>query len=299
MEKHFKYIVIVITILLFVGIIIALGHSDPDEIRLKNAIAEANKDLPRKIGTIGILDSITYSNKTISYSLTVNGNPFIQRLYKEKYDQFGELFKYNFIIMNGQRDMGRNYASLLYEKGLDFETCVYTKDGDVTKWRFSGKEIKDFLEHYKISPSEAFMTVIDMQLEMANIELPITLEDFDNPVKSIVINSMADGLDKSCLPQAYYREGNNIFLVYSVDEKEFALNEIESSCQDERFVELLAETLSEDADTRDFFRLLAISHSNFVHQYVGRTTKKTVTILFPYQILRKYSSMPDELLTNN
>ena len=54
--------------------------------------------------------------------------------------------------------------------------------------------------------------------------------------------------------------------------------------------------MSDDEDMKEFFGLLAISHSDFALQYIGRQNKDTVFVKLPYTILREHCSVPSELL---
>ena len=124
MEKIFKYILAILVVCTLVGIFVALNNPRPkltfnDKIRLSKIIAECNMDLPREIGTIGYLDSMSFADETITYAVSVKGDDRIMQVYSDNYDEFKDMLKYSFIEMNGQRNLGNTFAHSLETKGLN------------------------------------------------------------------------------------------------------------------------------------------------------------------------------------
>ena len=302
MEKSFKIFMWIAVVGLFIGIFIAINAPKPsmtiyEESDLRKAVSGWNTDLPRRIGTIGSMDSITYSNRTITYNITVFGDNRIKEVYKQNYDEFKDILKYSILAMNGQRNMGDNFISILEMKHLNLGFRVYTQDRDVTEWLMPGSELKEFAESCKVSPTTALRTTIDMQIEIANLNLPIKIEDLHKPINSIAINTFLGDIDESCLPQSISHIDDNIVFEYDVDESVINLNELDNIKDDETTIESVASSFTEDADAHEFLGLIAISHSNLVLTLNGRKSHKSVSICLPYNILKKYCKVPQNMLS--
>lgn len=303
MEKIFKTFVGVVISLLFIGILIALNlpktkmTSREDSI-LRNIVQNLNADLPRAVGTIGTLDSITYFNKAISYNMTVDGDNGIRQIYLKNYDKFRDILKYSILVMNGQRNMGNVLISLLEAKGINMSVVIYTQNGESTTWTITGEELSRFIDSCKISPTTALKSTIDMEIEIANLNLPVKKEDLHDSIRSVALNSFLGDIDETCLPQAVSHLDNDIAFEYNVDENAFNLNGLEKISDNVDALEMLASSLINDnADMQEFLGLIAISQSDFVIIYNGRTSHKKVSIRLPYCILKKYCKVPQCLLS--
>lgn len=302
MEKGFKYFLWMVVFGLFVGIFIAMYAPKPsmtiyEEMELRKAISSWNFDLPRKIGTIGTMDSIVYHDRTIIYTITVFGDNGIKEIYKKNYNEFKDILKYSLLSMNGQCNMGSVFSSMLEKKNLNFGFRVYTQDGDATEWKMPGRELNEFMRACQMSPTIALRTAIEMQIEIANLHLPIKVEDVRDPIKSVALNTILGDLDETCLPKSISHVEEDIVFEYSVDDVAVDLDEIDNIKDDSDAVELLVSSLIEDEDAHEFFGLMAISHSNMVVTYEGRNTHKTVSIRIPYSVLKKYCKVPKYLLS--
>ncbi len=299
MEKRFKYFLAAVSIALTIGIIYVINAPKPamtvyDNIELEKIVRNLNSNLPREIGTIGTLDSLTYTEKTLTYNISINGDSRIKQVYKEHYDDFEDLLKYSLVVMNGQNNMGEKYADFFSNKELNLGFRVYTADGDATFWKMTGKELKNFVDSCKMSPTTALRTVIDAQIAIANIDLPIRPDDLTN-TKTVALNSIIGDLDESCLLQSIKHVENDIIFVYNVDEKDFDIDQIGNTFDNEENLDNFAEAMTEDADFQEFLGLLAISHSNLIIQYDGRTSHKTASIRIPFSTLRKYCKVPQNI----
>lgn len=300
MDKTFKYILWIVPIIVVCGIYYAMSFPSPpltlnEEIELKKAIEQKNQVLPTKIGTIGTLDSMIYDNHTIVYVMSVFGDSEVKNLYNSHYEDFGELLKYSFIIMNGQNNEGIKLASVLQSKQLNIQFKIYTPNRDATSWKFSGKEIADFVTSCEISPTTALEKVIDMQIEIASINLPVRIEDLRSNVKSVALNSFFGDLDESCLPQSITHHGNDIIFEYLVDENAYDLLDAKEAFANEDAKEEYVKEMASDADISVFLGMIAMSHSNMVVKFNGRQSDNMVEITIPYEILKKYCKIPQNL----
>lgn len=302
MEKAFKIFLWIAVVGIIVGIFIAMFVPKPsmtiyEESDLQKAVYAMNSDLPRRIGTIGTLDSVFYRDRTITYNLTVFGDNRIKEVYKQNYNEFKDILKYSALVMNGQRNMGDIFISILEEKELNFGFRIYTQDGDATEWLMPGSELKAFADSCKVSPTTALRTTIDMQIEIANLNLPVRIEDIHDPIKSVALNSFLGDIDESCLPQSISHIGEDIVFEYDVDDSEIDLNELERIEYDAAAMETFAASLTEDEDVHEFLGLLAISHSNMMYTFNGRKSHKSVSVRLPYNILKKYCKVQQYLLS--
>ena len=305
MEKLFKYIITILIVCTLIGIFIALNMPRPkltfsDKMKLFQIIAECNADLPREIGTIGYLDSISFADETITYSVRVKGDDKIMQVYSDNYDEFNDMLKYSFIEMNGQGNLGNAFARSLETKGLDICFKVYTESNKSKSWTVTGKELSAFVDSCKLSPTTALKRVIDMHIKIANIGLPIT-PDASPKATTVVINSIdGDVKDENCLLQAIKYEGNNLLFEYKVNEEGMKDIEYLNGKEDDLdFMDAFVQELAQDKDILEFIGLLAISHSNMVLVYRDNKSSKPVSIELPYTVLRNHCKVPQELLSIN
>lgn len=300
MEKWFKYFLTFVVAALTIGIFTAINMPKPkmsvfDRSEMNRMIIHLNEDLPREIGTIGYLDSIKNIDQTIFYIMSVKGDNRIKKVYAENYDEFKELLKYTVLILNGQRGMGDKLVAILDAKGLDMGVRIYTPNREFTDWRITGEELKNFAESCRLDPTAALHQVIDMQIEIANLSLPMKPGD-GTPIRSVTLNSIESEDDDSFLLQSITHLGNSIVFLYDVDEEEQDLDLMKANSNNDVYIENIAAIAAEDADVKEFFGCVALSRSNIVLQYVGRTSRKKVEILLPYKVIRKYCKVPAYLL---
>lgn len=224
MGKLFKYIIVILVVCTFVGIFFALNNPRPkltfnDKIRLRQIITRCNADLPREIGTIGYLDSMSFADETITYAVSVKGDDRIMQVYSDNYDEFKDMLKYSFIEMNGQKNLGNTFAHCLEAKGLNICFKVSTENKKSMSWNITGKELSAFVDSCKLSPTTALKKVIDMQIKIVNLKLPVTTSD-SSKATTVAINSIVgDVKDESCFLQSIKYEGNNLLFEYKVNEE--------------------------------------------------------------------------------
>lgn len=273
MEKLFKYIIVILIVCTLIGIFVALNMPRPkltfnDKIRLHQIIAECNADLPREIGTIGYLDSVSFADETITYAVSVKGDDSIMQVYSDNYDEFKDMLKYSFIEMNGQRNLGNVFAQSLESKGLNICFKVSTKNKKSMSWNITGKELSTFVDSCKLSPTTALKKVIDMQIKIANLKIPITTVETQKATTVALNSIVGDIKDESCLLQAIRHEGNNLYFEYKIKKPELKDVEFLKEKQDDiNFMNAFVQELAQDKDIQEFMGMLAISHSNMVLVY--------------------------------
>ena len=303
MEKLFKYILAILVVCTLVGIVVALNNPRPkltfnDKIRLRQIITRCNADLPREIGTIGYLDSMSFADETITYAVSVKGDDRIMQVYSDNYDEFKDMLKYSFIEMNGHKNLGNTFAHCLEAKGLNICFKVSTENKKSMSWNITGKELSAFVDSCKLSPTTALKKVIDMQIKIVNLKLPVTTSD-SSKATTVAINSIVgDVKDESCFLQSIKYEGNNLLFEYKVnDEGAKDIKKLKDRENDLEFMDALVQELAQDKDVLEFIGLLAISHSNMVLVY--KNSAKQISLKLPYIILRNHCKIPEDLLSTN
>ena len=303
MEKIFKYILAILVVCTLVGIFVALNNPRPkltfnDKIRLRQIITRCNADLPREIGTIGYLDSMSFADETITYAVSVKGDDRIMQVYSDNYDEFKDMLKYSFIEMNGQKNLGNTFAHCLEAKGLNICFKVSTENKKSMSWNITGKELSTFVDSCKLSPTTALKKVIDMQIKIVNLKLPVTTSD-SSKATTVAINSIVgDVKDESCFLQSIKYEGNNLLFEYKVnDEGAKDIKKLKDRENDLELMDALVQELAQDKDVLEFIGLLAISHSNMVLVY--KNSAKQISLKLPYIILRNHCKIPEDLLSTN
>lgn len=305
MEKLFKYIIAIFIACTLTGIFIALNIPRPkltfnEKMRLSKIIAECNTDLPREIGTIGYLDSMSFADETITYAVSVKGDDRIMQVYSDNYDEFKDMLKYSFIEMNGQGSLGNTFAHSLEIKGLNICFKVSTENKKSMSWNITGKELSTFVDSCKLSPTTALKKVIDMQIKIANLKLPITTNDFQKTTTVAINSIVGDVKDDSCLLQEIKYEGNNLLFEYKANEECMKdIERLKGREEDLDFMDALIQELARDKDVHEFIGMLAISHSNMVLVYRENASTKQISFSLPYTILRKHCKVPQDLLSIN
>lgn len=305
MNKLFKYIIAIFIVCTLTGIFIALNLPRPkltfsDKMKLSQIIAECNADLPREIGTIGYLDSMSFADETITYAVSVKGDDRIMQVYSDNYDEFKDMMKYSFIEMNGQGSLGNTFAHSLEIKGLNICFKVSTENKKSMSWNITGKELSTFEDSCKLSPTTALKKVIDMQIKIANLKLPITTNDFQKTTTVAINSIVGDVKDDSCLLQEIKYEGNNLLFEYKANEECMKdIERLKGREEDLDFMDALIQELARDKDVHEFIGMLAISHSNMVLVYRKSKSNEQISIEMPYTILRNHCKVPQELLSIN
>lgn len=305
MGKLFKYIIVLLIVCTLIGIFIALNMPRPkltfsDKMKLSQIIAECNANLPREIGTIGYLDSMSFANETITYAVSVKGDDRIIQVYSDNYDEFKDMLKYSFIEMNGQGSLGNTFAHSLETKGLNICFKISTENKKSMSWNITGKELSTFVDSCKLSPTTALKKVIDMQIKIANLKLPVTTSDSPKATTVAINSIVGDVKDESCLLQSIKYEGNNLLFEYKVNEEGAKdIKRLKDREEDLDFMDAFVQELAQDKDILEFIGMLALSHSNMVLVYRENASAKQFSLTLPYTILRNHCKVPQNLLSIN
>lgn len=305
MGKLFKYIIVLLIVCTLIGIFIALNMPRPkltfsDKMKLSQIIAECNTDLPREIGTIGYLDSVSFADETVTYAVSVKGDDRIMQVYSDNYDEFKDMLKYSFIEMNGQRNLGNTFAHSLETKGLNICFKISMENKKSMSWNITGKELSTFVDSCKLSPTTALKKVIDMQIKIANLKLPVSASDSPKATTVAINSIVGDVKDESCLLQSIKYEGNNLLFEYKVNEEGAKdIKRLKDREDDLGYMDALVQEVVQDKDVLEFIGMLAISHSNMVLVYRENASAKQFSLTLPYTILRNHCKVPQNLLSIN
>lgn len=202
--------------------------------------------------------------------------------------------------MNGQGNLGNTFAHSLETKGLNICFKVSTENKKSMSWNITGKELSAFVDSCKLSPTTALKKVIDMQIKIANLKLPITTSDSPKATTVAINSIVGDVKDESCLLQSIKYEGNNLLFEYKVNEEGAKdIKKLKDREDDLGYMDALVQELVQDKDMLEFIGMLAISHSNMVLVYRESKSNEQISIKIPYIILRNHCKVPLELLSIN
>lgn len=301
MKTKLNYLLCLIAIGLFIGIALAISTSSPPppppspQIGLtpkEIAILTFDLGLPRQMGTMGTQDSVTYSKgtRTLFYNSTIWGyadaNKYLYRINRDKYY---DMVKY-FIL---EMDDGFGFASLLEERQVNLGYRVFFSDGDCFEWKVPGKELLSFADSCKMNPTEALKKVIDLNLEIANLHLPIRPEDLPNQARTVISNAIIG--DEKCLLQSVSCNHDDIVLLYDIDDIEYDLDITEHNVDDMEFVWNVVNDMARDDNFYPFIRLLAKTHTNMILMYEGRNSHKRVSMKVPNSLIVEILSKSNPL----
>lgn len=260
-----------------------LSFSDKQE--LFRTIEKLNSELPRKIGTIGQLDCVTYDSDVITYHFINFGDSLIDTFYEDNHNEVREIMKYGVITLNGQHNAGDNLAKLLDSKGLIMRIELKTPSNKIFQWNYTGKDILDFMKSISVTPTEALCTIIDTHIKLANLSLPMESNNL-GCINTIVTNSIGSTMGQGEKLLKILHDGNSVVFICETNEQETSIPEIREYLSNPLFVQNYATLLSKDADMMEFMNLLVLSHSNLIYRLKNVESTDSVDITIPYVILK-------------
>lgn len=198
--------------------------------------------------------------------------------------------------MNGQGSLGNTFAHSLETKGLNICFKVSTENKKSMSWNVTGKELSAFVDSCKLSPTTALKKVIDMQIKIANLKLPVTTNDSPKATTVAINSIVGDVKDEGCLLQSIKYEGNNLLFEYKVNEEDAKdIKRLKDREEDLGYMDELVQ----DKDILELIGMLAISHSNMVLVYRENASANQISLTLPYTILRNHCKVPQDLLSIN
>lgn len=301
MNARFKWIVLIFAFLLLGGLIGIQFLPKPklsftERQKLTELVKRMNANLPREIGTIGRMDKVSFHGNALTYHYSIYGSPVITQFYKENHVAIQELLMYVVLIMNGQSDMGTAFSRFLYTKGILIAFEIKIPNGEIFRWQYNGKELLQFAETLRLTPTEALMSVIDTQLKLMNLFLPLSTENLNvTSLQSIPVNTIAKTMATEERLLQIKREGNNIIFVIETEEFESNIEPIRSHTQNPLFCRAFFAEMTEDADVREFISLFAIAHSNITYRLQNKDANDSIDISIPYSIISEFCSISNPL----
>lgn len=287
MEKFLKTFAVSVFILLVVIVLVSklpkYGNSTLfDNIDIAEHIKALNGDLPRDVGTIGKLESITYEDNMICYLMSVYGDPIIIDFYEKNYDIFKTVILYSFALLNGQNENATKLAEFEAHKGIGTKWIIKASDNRSLSWEATGEELLEFIQTNESNPTEIVTDLLDFQIELTNYQL-----------NNITSNSIIDITEEGIKFKSISHRDNDVIMTYILDESLYNIDNIIANSKDKEFVEELAAELVRDPDMQELINLVSISHSNIVIRYQGDTNDKFADLKITYQLLKKYSQVPN------
>lgn len=265
-------------------------------LEIEESLKYINSDLPRKIGTIGWLNSILFQDNSIVYNFSVNGDKSIDSIYIQNYNDFQTMLLYSIVSLNGQQNKGTLLASFFNAKGVNMRCLITTPSKRTFEWNILPEEILSFVNSCKKSPTDALYAVIDMHIKLAQIQLPAICDSLGK-LRTISLNAISSSsfsLDDILFDIKH--ENNDIIIEYLSSENDISYKELKNRVDDEEFINAFALELSKDEDFCEFLNILALSHSNLILRYTGALSKSILTVEIPYLVIRKYCKIPNNLL---
>ena len=288
MERFVKITVGVMSAIVVIAVIVMWNLpkdriSGEELMQIHMGFARINKNLPMDVGTVGTLDSMYFSNRSICYDMTVYGDESVIEFYAAHKKQFRSLCFLSYATLNGQNGNGTKLARFQKAQNVGTIFNVFSKkSGDSFSMSFTPDEILNFLESFSGTPTDAMADVIDMQIELANQE-----------INNISSNSLASTLGEGLSLKSLSRKGLDIVWTYLVDESYYDIQVLKENSRDDVIIDALAHDFVIDPDCQALVNSLSISHSNLVLRYEGSTSHECATFRIPYSILKKYSQVPN------
>ena len=287
MEKVIKIALIafVVVLLCAIGITRTLPKDRltfEEELNLRKSVKMLNDNLPRRLGTIGSLDSITYHKRSIGYHLSVFGDPSINDLYRSHYNDFHDVFLYSIAALNGQNGNATKLAEYCNAKKIGMTTTIFFSNKESMAWEFTPSEPLDFIQTYNGTPTEAVGRVLDFHIALANYNC-----------SSITTNTISSLTDEGIVLLSLENLSNSIVWNWGVDEKRFDMEQLSSSFHTEGFASLLIEEMIKDLDVQELINIISISRSNIILRYRGLTSNRSMEITIPYNLIKQHSQVPN------
>jgi len=288
MEKLFKTFAISACVVIIV--VIAVVSSLPknrnttfknEDINIAGQIKALNYDLPRDIGTIGSLESITYEDNMICYNMSVFGDSRIMDFYKENYTTFKTVMLYSFALLNGQNNNATRLAEFEAAKGIGTKWVIKISDDCFISWQATGKELLEFIKEKETNPTDIVADLLDFQIELTNYQL-----------STVTSNSLADFNEEGIYFKSISHTNNDVIMTYILDESLYLIDNIIENSKDHEFIKELAYELTLDPDMQELINLISISHSNIIIRYQGNKSYKYADLKITYEILKKHSQVP-------
>lgn len=263
--------------------------SDSDRRHIEKIVEDINAELPEEIGTVGSWDSITFSDPAICYHFSLKGSASIDTLYENHMEEVRKFLLYSFSIMNGQKGNGDALAFFGTEKGLEMKVFFTTPSSRVFSWTVSYAEAQAFTDSIKLSPAAALHDVIEWQIRLTNMELPIYYD-----IEGNIVDSSTN--EETMVMTGFSHINNDIQINCLWPESWGSVSDMASVNDDPAALDVVAQGFGSDPDVILFINLLVISHSDLRLKYTGKESGDEAVIVIPYRILKKYSSMPQYIL---
>lgn len=287
MERTIKLLAafFLFAIIIAIGIVSTLPKDRltfEEELQLRSSVKSLNSDLPRQIGSIGMLDSITYNNRSYCYYISIFGESSVIDFYRSHYDDFHDVFLYSFASMDGQRGNATLLAEYSSAKKIRTKTTIAFPNKETITWDYSPSDMLDFINSYNGTPTKALGTVLDFQVDLANYNL-----------SNITTNSISALSEEGVMFLSFEYIDDAIIWNYGVDENQYDLGTLNANAQLDESAEWLVRDMITDPDIQELINSISISHSSVILRYKGLSSNCSVDFVLPYDLIKRYSKVPN------
>jgi len=263
---------------------------------LRDAIERGNADLPEVIPGVGVMKRIDFVDDVISLYIDIEGDSALEKLYTQKYDMVKESVLFAFLMMNSHNDLGKMILSMIKKADLRLRYVTTIKpSGKEYSFVYSATDIREFLDRYKLHPTEALAAVIDMQV-IEGQEFPAWVDDYGLP-HHVTDDELPDVQKKYIVEFRPKREGTALVLSYSLPEIDESLADMADLPEDEAMQAAMAQDMASDPTSLRLINLLVMAHSDLIVRYTGARSGQTISMNLPYSLLRKYCTLPESVLS--
>ena len=298
MEKVIKFILISFISILILGIFILdkMPKEDNIELMLKEWELEINKNFPHDF-ELGRINGVSFKDKFVIYDITTYGTFDIIDFYTEHYGVLKNQLMYSLYCLNGTDCNGDKLVYLLFKTDYDIRTIINTIDGKSISWDITKEELDEFFTQCKANPTEALKKVIDIDIKLAKLSFPVD-ENSEIQVRSLTTDFIASTLEDGVYLIDIKSIDNLIEFEYLVDDTklDFDFVDLRALSQTYEGKIIFAEIFAKDASFREFLNRMVLSQSTLGIKYKGVTSNDSVEFVLPYTILRKYCTLPQDIL---
>ena len=276
MKKFFKILGWALLALIVIGNIGRLTGKSAYENSIPEQVRRANRDCPIPIGgNAGQIPKIQIEDRNVTYYLDYKSQYYNVLTKSRNRDEVREILMMSLLCMNGQ---GGNQGDELISKLISEEYGIkyVISSGGISQFQCVAtvQDLKDMRDNYSANPHEALHRLIELQMEIENTELPMTIDEG---------MSITD----------YSIDTENIVITVKVDENEYSINEFRNN-QDIIKNAMLEEAVN-DPESKSLLDLCKVSHTGLDYHVVGNRSHNSVDIIISSDEIRRFDTTPSSL----
>ncbi len=234
----------------------------PSDVRraMQEGFNEANKSLPRAYGSLGCLEKISLNNDTIEYCFRVTGDSAINEFYESNIDDLKLILCNMFVVMDGRRNYGTQFATMMKEYGVYLKFCLSVPGDKIFTIAFNPDEPYTYLQKVHQSPAQAYSNMLKQELFLLKMSLPISIDSMQlnllqtSPALAVHANPLYDSSDILVAIQEYE---NTVSFKYLVSDADNNIKLLKQNYGTELLANLI-DALAEDADMKELLVTMAL-----------------------------------------